>query len=129
MPTVEQEVEEKREERELQHRLDVALAPLHKLCLGLGAGTAIALVVLAATLVHLARSPAEPYPLALLSQYFRGYTVSLAGAFIGAAWGFGVGFVLGWFFAFCRNLVVGTALFLFRTRAELAANKGFLDQI
>ena len=55
--------------------------------------------------------------------------VSLAGAFIGMGWGFALGFVIGWVFAFCRNVVTGLTGFVLRTRAELQANRGFLDQI
>ena len=68
-------------------------------------------------------------PLALLSEYYAGYTVSLEGAFIGLLWGFATGFVMGWFVAFCRNLVLAASVFWIRTRAELSANRDFLDHI
>ena len=117
------------DERALERDIQVALGPLHKRCLGLAFGVVFGLGLFAATLLHLWRSPSEPYPLALLSQYFKGYEVSLAGAFVALGWGFAVGFVMGWVFAFCRNVVTGLTRFVLRTRAELAANRGFLDQI
>lgn len=116
-------------ERALEREIQVALAPLHKRCLGLAFGAVAGVLVFAATLVHVARQPAEPYPLSLLAQYFAGYSVTLPGAFVGLGWGFAVGFVVGWLFAFCRNVVTGLTRFVLRTKAELEASRGFLDQI
>jgi hypothetical protein len=93
-------------------------------------GTVLGVLLLAATLIHLVRlGPDEPYPLVLLGQYLPGYRVSLGGAFIGLGWGFWIGFVLGWFFAFARNLVMAVTAFWFRARAELQQSGSFLDQI
>ena len=69
------------------------------------------------------------FPLVLLAQYMPGYSVSWPGALIGAAWGFFSGFVIGWFFAFARNVVMAIAKVVLRAKAELAANRGFLDHI
>lgn len=114
---------------ELEGELDLAFTPIHKRCLGVAVGVATALLIFAVTMLHLQRAPDEPYPLVLLSEYFIGYTVSIQGAFIGLAWGFWVGFVIGWFFAFARNFVMGATALFFRTRAEMADNRGFLDHI
>lgn len=121
--------EEALNEDALGAELDVAFSPLHKRCLGIAVGVVTGLVILALTLVHLVRSPEEPYPLILLEQYFPGYSVSVIGALVGMAWGFWIGFVVGWFFAFCRNATLSLTAILFRTRAELAENRGFLDHI
>jgi hypothetical protein len=48
---------------------------------------------------------------------------------IGAAWAGFVGFVAGWFFAFCRNLILTIVLFVVRSKAELAQTRDFLDHI
>ena len=69
------------------------------------------------------------FPLELLSEYFQGYSVTWPGVLIGAAWGFAVSFVAGWFAAFCRNLALAITAFLIRTRAELDATREFLDHI
>jgi hypothetical protein len=37
--------------------------------------------------------------------------------------------VVGWFFAFCRNLALAVSAFIVRTRAELREVRGFLDHI
>ncbi|MGH7505491.1 MAG: hypothetical protein ACRELX_07555 [Longimicrobiales bacterium] len=108
--------------------LQLAFAPLHKRAFGMAVGAACALVVAALTLFHLVLDPGSPN-LGLLSQYFYGYTVTRTGLLVGAGWGFVVGFVGGWFFAFCRNLALATSMFISRTRAELAQTRDFLDHI
>jgi hypothetical protein len=55
--------------------------------------------------------------------------VSWPGVVIGAAWGFVVAFVAGWFAAFCRNLALAISAFVIRTRAEIEATREFLDHI
>jgi hypothetical protein len=72
--------------------------------------------------------PPEPN-LELLANYFYGYSVSWKGLAIGTGWGFVVGFVGGWFVAFCRNMVIAVSVFVTRTRAELAQTRDFLDHI
>lgn len=116
-------------EQELEPELELAFAPLHKRCLGLAIGAALAVLTFAATAIHLVRQPDDPYPLVLLQQYFVGYSVSWVGAAIGALWAFWLGFVLGWTFAFIRNLVLAATVVVFRARAELEQTRGFLDHI
>jgi hypothetical protein len=115
--------------RELEGELDLVFAPLHKRCLGVAVGTALGALICGVTAVHVVRSPGEPYPLVLLQQYFPRYEVTWTGAAIGLFWGFWLGFVLGWSFAFLRNLALAITAFLFRARAELHENRGFLDHI
>lgn len=107
----------------------LAFAPLHKAAFGAAVGLACALLVFAVTIVSMVRDPGQCLPLYLLEQYFHGYSVTLPGAFIGAAWAGFSGFVFGWFAAFCRNLVLAISLFVIRTRAELAQTRDFLDHV
>ena len=72
---------------------------------------------------------AQEFPLYLLRQYFRGYSVTCPGVVAGAAWGFGVAFVAGWFAAFCRNLALAISAFVIRTKAEIDSTREFLDHI
>lgn len=116
-------------EQALEPELELAFAPLHKRCLGLAVGAMFAVLTFAATVVHLLRQPDDPFPLVLLQQYFVGYSVSWGGAVLGALWSFWLGFVLGWTFAFARNLVLAATALVFRARAELEATRGFLDHI
>jgi hypothetical protein len=116
-------------EAQLQKRLQLAFAPIHKRAFGMAVGTACALLLAGVTLFHLLLEPENGIKLGLLRNYFYGYRVSWGGVLIGAFWGFFVGFVGGWFAAFCRNLVIAILVFVTRTRAELAETRDFLDHI
>ncbi len=114
---------------EQAERLTLAFAPLDKRAFGIAIGVATGLVVFGVTAAYLLRSPADGFRLGLLQQYFYGYRVSWPGAVIGAGWGMLTGFVAGWFFAFCRNLVVAVSVFVIRAKAELLQTRDFLDHI
>ena len=105
----------------------LAFAPIHKRAFGVAIGAAAGLLFLAATVVVLLRG--TDVGLYLLSEYFYGYSVSWTGALIGLLWGFAVGFIAGWFVAFCRNLALAISIFISRTRSELHATADFLDHI
>lgn len=107
--------------------LALAFAPLHKRAFGVAIGAAAGLVFFAVTVIEVLRG--VDIGLYLLAEYFYGYSVSWAGAFIGLLWGFVVGFVAGWFIAFCRNLALAISIFISRTRGELHATADFLDHI
>lgn len=107
----------------------LAFAPLHKRNFGIACGAAMALLVAASTGIHLIRSPEDGMPLVLLGNYFTGYRVSPAGIAVGAFWAGVTGFVAGWFLAFSRNLALAVFLFVIRARAELAAQRDFLDHL
>lgn len=78
-----------------------------RVALGLATGVvgAVGLFVATLHLVFIAGTAGEP-TLALLGQYFPGYSVSAAGAFTGLLYGFTGGFVSGWLFAELRNRVM-----------------------
>lgn len=107
----------------------LAFAPLHKAALGAAIGLASAVLMFSVTAVVLLRHQEHTIPLGLLGAYFQGYSASWTGAVVGAAWGAAVGFVFGWFTAFCRNLALAVSWFLIRTRAELTQTRDFLDHI
>jgi hypothetical protein len=107
----------------------LAFAPLHKRAFGIAIGLAAGLSVFLATAIYLLRTPEQGVGLVLLSQYFKGYSVSWSGAFVGLFWGFVVGFVGGWFVAFCRNLVIAISIFVIRAKSELSQTRDFLDHI
>ncbi|MGQ0539527.1 MAG: hypothetical protein ACT4R6_11300 [Gemmatimonadaceae bacterium] len=116
-------------DEQLRPVLELAFAPLHKSAFGAAIGCVTALLIVTVTLVYLIAEHAREFPLGLLAQYFPGYTVSWSGALVGGLWGFAVGFVAGWFFAFCRNAALAITAFAIRTRAELAETRDFLDHI
>lgn len=109
--------------------VQLGFVPLHKRALGTAVGIATATLVFLITAIPLLRGRAAELPLDLLAQYFSGYRVSWAGAFIGAAWAGFVGFVLGWFLAFCSNFVLAVRLLTLRAKAEYSQTRDFLDQI
>ena len=114
---------------ELSGRVTLAFAPLHKAAFGAAIGTASGLTLALFTIVGVLRHAPTDTPLSLLNEYFAGYSVSSMGALIGFLWAFATGFVAGWFIAFSRNFVLAASIFWIRTRAELAANRDFLDHI
>lgn len=106
-----------------------AFLPLHKRAFGIATGTGAVILSFLATAVYILRGSPPDLDLGLLSQYFAGYSVSWPGALIGAAWAGFVGFVMGWFFAFTRNLLLAVLLAVVRTRAEISQTRDFLDHI
>jgi hypothetical protein len=97
--------------------------------MGVAVGTAAGLTLALFTLVGVVRHAPLDTPLALLDEYFAGYSISLIGAAVGFSWAFATGFVAGWFIAFSRNFVLAASIFWIRTRAHLAAHRDFLDHI
>lgn len=113
----------------LEDQLELAFAPVDKRALGVAVGATVALAVWLVTVLGMFLDPGGRIPLILLAQFFAGYSVTWAGAFIGAAWGFFAGGVAGWFLAFARNLTLAVWIFVVRARAEYRATRDFLDHI
>ncbi|HUF46346.1 MAG TPA: hypothetical protein VMM93_00960 [Vicinamibacterales bacterium] len=109
--------------------LTYAFAPVHKAALGIAVGLVAGLAIFGITAFHVIAHPADGPNLGLLAQYFFGYGVTWAGAFIGFGWGLATGFVAGWFMAFVRNLVLSISLFAIRTKARMQSTADFLDHI
>ena len=112
---------------EITRVVKYAFAPVHKAALGAAFGFALGALVAGATVVQILVATSDGLPLALLSQFFTGYTVSWAGVVVGFLWAALVGFVAGWFLAFLKNLV--TALWMFTLRVNSALTQPFLDHI
>lgn len=109
--------------------LAAALAPIDRRAFGVAAGIVVGLGVFLLTAADLLRAPGPGLNLALLGQYFPGYSVSWAGAYLGFAWAFVAGFCAGWFLALIRNLGLAVWIFVVRGRHELAETRDFLDHI
>ena len=112
---------------EITRVVKYAFAPVHKAALGAAFGFALGALVAGATVVQIFVATPDGLPLALLSQFFAGYTVSWPGVVVGFLWAALVGFVAGWFLAFLKNLV--TALWMFTLRVNSALTQPFLDHI
>jgi hypothetical protein len=116
-------------ETDLSRRARLLFAPIDKRAFGAAIGFVSALGIAVLTAMQILYRPQPAADLALLSQYFPGYSVSWTGALIGAGWAFATGFCAGWFTAFVRNLVLALSLFVLRSKAELSDSRDFLDHI
>lgn len=75
--------------------------------LGLTLGILFAIgIFLATNILVIKGGPTVGAHLQLLNQYFPGYRVTFGGSFLGAAYGFVVGYVNGWIIAAVYNWVV-----------------------
>ena len=64
--------------------------------------------------------------LSLLNQYFWGYSVTLAGSFVGLIYGFISGFIIGWTLALFRNVVISIYIHIAKFKGRLRA-VNFID--
>jgi hypothetical protein len=106
-----------------------AFAPWHKRALGVAVGLTAAIVTAGATVFHVVAAPPGAPNLALLGEFYFGYTVTWPGVLIGAWWSFVVGFTSGWFIAFCVNFFQATWLLVVKARNDLSQTSDFLDHI
>jgi hypothetical protein len=105
-----------------------AFARLDPVAFGLAVGVICGLSILVASVALLVKGgdPLGPR-LALLGQYFIGYTLTPLGSLIGLVYGFALGFVLGWMGASLRNLCLAAYLHAIRLKSRLAAVHDVLD--
>jgi protoporphyrinogen oxidase len=107
-----------------------AFARLHKAALGVALGTVGGLYLWLATAWLLVRGGDNVGAnLRLLGQYLVGFDVTWSGAFIGLAYGFFWGFLLGWMIAYLRNVSLGLYVQFVRSRAEVETLRNFLNYI
>ncbi len=118
-----------RVEQQLERQLARALAPLDRRALGVAIGVTSALAIALITIASVVADPDRQFPLHLLANYFRGYTVSWMGAGVGAVWAFLVGFCGGWFLAFTRNLILALWIMKVRIAADVESSRELLDHI
>lgn len=105
-----------------------SLAKLDGLALGISIGTIFGLVIFLATNFLVLKGGEQiGQNLALLSQYFTGYTVTPAGSLIGLFYGFVSGFILGWLIAFLRNFIVAIYLHVIKAKSSMSAVNDYID--
>ncbi len=133
------QVNEESEYHEEITRQDVEPATLDRLFRGVFArmdqtafataiGTVSGLFVFFATLFLILKGDKVVVPyLELLNQYFFGYSVTIAGAFVGLAYSFFWGFLFGWLLAYLRNLFLGFFIYRLKRKVELMTFRDFLD--
>jgi hypothetical protein len=115
--------------QKLERQLARALAPLDWRALAIAIGTTSAVAVALLTVASLLIDPERRFPLYLLAQYLRGYTVSWPGVGVGAVWAFGLGFLGGALLASIRNLVLTVWLMKVRITADVDSSREMLDHI
>ena len=98
-----------RDDETLRALLAVRVVRLEALLQGVATGLVVAIGVFVATnWLVLRGGPVVGPHLALLAQFLLGYRVTFAGSLVGAAWGFGYGFVAGWLVSVVYNAIVAT---------------------
>jgi protoporphyrinogen oxidase len=118
------------EEPALAEAMEVIFARLHRLGMGLAGGVVCAAAVFLLTLILVLKGGQTVGPnLALLGQYFPGYSVTFGGAALGAIYGFATGFVAGWFLAWMRNLVVFLYWVMVQRQVERRCLKHLLEYV
>jgi hypothetical protein len=107
-----------------------AFARIDRVALGVAVGATMGCAIFLATLILVARGgdPVGPN-LALLGQYFIGYTVTVKGSLVGLLYGFVCGFVIGWLLAFLRNLFVALYIYTVKLKTNLASLNDILGQL
>ena len=106
------------------------IATLDARAFGVAVGTVAAAVILLATLILVNRGGDVVGPnLGLLSQYFVGYSVTVAGAVVGSAYAFALGFLVTYWFARLRDVFIRTCLRLAWHRAQRRAARDLLDHL
>jgi len=103
-------------------------ARMDKLAFATAIGTICGLLVLSATLWIISRGgDVLNSHLRLLAQYFIGYTVTVKGGFVAFGYSFFWGFLIGWLFAYLRNLFLAIYIYNVKRKAELLSLKDFFD--
>ena len=107
-----------------------AFAKLDRVAFGLSIGLVSGLALALATLLLVLKGGDVVGPnLGLLVNYFPGYEVTLLGSLLGLGYGFLSGFILGWGFAFLRNLAVFLYTALIQRRAERLLLRNFFEYV
>lgn len=108
------EVETREVIETVQEAFTYAFPKLDPVAFGVAFGVVTGLALFAVTLFLVLKGGNVVGPnLGLLNQFLFGYSVTLAGAFVGLAYGFGIGLLGGFGTALLRNMA--TALYLTRT--------------
>ena len=127
---VETEAEAQDVEKVLQVALTRVFLKLDRVAFGLSLGTAAGTLLFLATLALVLKGgEVVGLNLRLLSQLFPGYRVSVSGGLLGLAYGFVVGFIGGWGFAFLRNAVMFLYMAIIHRRAELRLLRRLLEYL
>ncbi len=115
-----EEIREKEVKEIVREQLAQGFPKLDPVAMGVALGLAGGLGLFVATLLTMLMTVAGEEPgLWLLTQLFPFYSVSVSGAFIGFAYAFAIGFLLGWLASSVRNLSILVSLQAIEREAKL----------
>ena len=101
---------------------------LDKTALGCAFGALLGLSIFLATNFLVLKGGEKIGPtLSLLSQFFKGYAVTIGGSFVGLAYGCLTGFILGWLMAFFRNLYLTIYLAVVKLKIAMSSMEDYAD--
>jgi len=105
-----------------------AFAKLDRTALGIALGTLSGTVIFITTNVLLLKGGSHVGPnLALLGQFFAGYSVTFVGSLVGLAYGFTTGFLAGWLIAFLHNLFIRIYFYWIQWSANVSSLTDYID--
>ena len=105
-------------------------AKLDKTALGVAVGVVLGMLIFLATiiLVVIGDDPKGPH-LALIGQYFIGFSVTWTGSVVGFAYGSCLGFLLGWSVTLFRNGFLDVYVHAKKMKANLSSISDFIDSL
>ena len=107
--------------------LETIFAKLDTLAMGGAVGIVSGLALFLATAILLIKGGAVIGPnLSLLSQYLPGYRVTWSGAFLGFVEAAFIGFIIGYLFAYLRNLGLTVYAYFIKRQAQSKASGDIL---
>jgi protoporphyrinogen oxidase len=110
--------------------LKETFAKMDKPAFAIATGFVLAMLVFLATIWLVLKDGDVVGPnLGLLSYYFKGYAVTVKGAFVAFGYTFLSGFLLGWLFAYLRNFFLALYVYRIKKKIEIKSLKQFLDYI
>lgn len=110
----------------LTEAVEHAFPKLDRVAFGVAVGLVGGLALFLATIIVVLKGGKVVGPnLALLAQYFPGYTVTSHGSVLGLLYGFTTGFVAGWSMAFLRNATV----FIYMVASQRRTERQFLRKL
>ena len=105
-----------------------SLAKLDGVALGISIGVLFGIAIFAATNILIFKGGDVIGPnLALLGQYFVGYSVTFQGSLVGMIYGLIFGFALGWLVALLRNFVVTVYIQVLKVKGSMSAVNDYID--
>ena len=106
-----------------------AFARMDKIAFATATGSVLGILMFLATLWLVIKGGNVVGPnLRLLGEYFKGYTVTVRGAFLAFGYSFLWGFLFGWLFAYIRNLILAYSIYHLKKKAEAITLRDFFDQ-